>query len=71
MMVVMNDITGPDLCHCLAATRNARHHTDYERHLAADALPHWRSAQAELEAQVDPDRALYIRASLLALVPGR
>ena len=36
MMVVMKEITGPDLCHCLAARRNARYLTRlYDRHLAA------------------------------------
>lgn len=35
----MNDIHGPDLCHCLAARRNARFLTRlYDRHLAAASL---------------------------------
>ncbi|WP_342655226.1 MarR family transcriptional regulator [Pseudomonas sp. F3-2] len=39
MMVDMKEITGPDLCHCLAARRNARYLTRlYDRHLAAADL---------------------------------
>jgi DNA-binding MarR family transcriptional regulator len=39
MMHVMKEITGPDLCHCLAARRNARYLTRlYDRHLAAANL---------------------------------
>jgi len=142
-MDVMNEITGPDLCHCLAARRNARYLTRlYDCHLAAvnlsvsqfsllamlaeypgisisdlaaimvmerttliralkplksagfihsraegarsalrlsvsadghakisEALPHWLSAQVELEARLGLDRATSIRASLLAIVP--
>jgi DNA-binding MarR family transcriptional regulator len=35
----MQEITGPDLCHCLAARRNARHMTRlYDRHLVSSGL---------------------------------
>ncbi|MDV7247308.1 MarR family winged helix-turn-helix transcriptional regulator [Xanthomonas hortorum pv. vitians] len=38
-MFVMNSITGPDLCHCLAARRNARYLTRlYDRHLTSANL---------------------------------
>jgi DNA-binding MarR family transcriptional regulator len=140
----MKKITGPNLCHCLAARRNARYLTRfYDRHLAAAGLsvsqfsllamlaehsdisisdlteimvmerttlvralkplqsagfihsrvegprsalrlslsaegqakiehaqPYWDSAQEELEEQIGVDRAIAIRASLLAVVPG-
>ncbi|NBB10224.1 MarR family transcriptional regulator [Pseudomonas sp. SLFW] len=39
MMGVMKEITGPDLCHCLAVRRNARYLTRlYDRHLARTDL---------------------------------
>ena len=137
----MNEITGPDLCHCLAARRTARFFTRiYDRHMAeaslsvsqfsllamleaqpgitisalADAMvmerttlvrglkplqaeglidsraegprsalrlflnaageakfreaePYWQQAQEELEAELGQDRAVGIRASLLAI----
>lgn len=35
----MNEISGPDLCHCLAARRNARFLTRlYDRHLSAAGI---------------------------------
>jgi DNA-binding MarR family transcriptional regulator len=144
MMGIMKEMTGPDLCHCLAARRNARYLTRlYDRHLAAanlsvsqfsllamlaehpgisisdlteimvmerttlvralkplqsagfihsraegprsalrlslssegeakvkEAERYWYSAQEELETQVGADRAVAIRASLLAVIPG-